>query len=164
MHNFLLCLQHGYLWRLHHATADKVQRRGLSGSSFVFWQKPTNKPFHLRDKTDEQGSVQNVEAGMKHGQHDGNTCCLSRHGRIVANESAHHVDKGIEHDKHPDDTKHVEQQVGQGCTSCLNARPQGCKIGCCRRSDVLTHHQGDAHTDRQHTSRTEQDGNGHDRS
>ena len=151
MYDFLLCLQYSNFWRLYHTTTDEVQRRGLFGFLFVFWHKFANDLLHLRNQADEQSCIKDIETGVEHGQHNRNPLCLSCHRRIVAYKAAHQIDKRIEHGEHPDDTENVEQQVSQSCASCLSTSTKGCKICCCRRSDILAHHQGDTHIDRQYT-------------
>ena len=98
---------------------------------------------------------------MEHRQYDGQSLCLTSCHRIVAHESAYHIDKGIEHAEHPDDAEHVEQQMSQCRPTRLYASTKCCEVGRCRSADILTHHQRNAEVDWQHTRGTEQDGDGH---
>ncbi len=107
-----------------------------------FRQQPANDTLHLRNQTDEQRRVGDIKAGVEHGENDGQTLCLTSHRGVVAYQAADHIDEGIEHAEHPEDAKHVEQQVGQSSTSCLCVGSQRGEVSRCRRTDILAHHQG----------------------
>ena len=81
--------------------------------------------------------------------------------RVITHDVAYNIDKGIEQQEHPDDTNHVEHQMGQGSTSCLCVGTECSQVGCGCRSDVLSQHQGNAEIDGEHTSGAEQDGDSH---
>ena len=113
MHNLLLSLKHRYLRRLHHTTVDEVQRDGLFGLSLALRQKSADDLLHLGNQPDEQRRIEHIEASVEHSQHDRYPLRLTSHRGIVAHETAHHIDKGIEHHEHPDDAKHIEHQMSQ---------------------------------------------------
>ena len=163
VYNLFLRLQHSYLRCLHHATADKMQCGGLSCFSVVFGYQLAHQAFYLWYQADEQSGIEHIKASVKHGQHHRNTFCLPCYSRIVTHEGTHHIYKWIEHHQHPDDTKHIEQQMSQCRPSCFGTSTQRCQVGCCRSTDILAHHQGNTHVDGQHTRRAKQDGDGHHR-
>ena len=102
---------------------------------------------------------------MEHCQHDGQYRGLLS-GRevavgVVAHQGANQIDKRIEQAKHPNHAKHVEHQVGKGCTTSLRISTQGSQVGSGGGTDILTHHQGNTQIDGKHSRGTKQYGDGH---
>ena len=122
---------------------------------------PAHQTLQLGYEPDEDAGVDDVEAGMEHGEHYGEPRRLSCHRRVVANDAAYHVDKGIEHAEHPYHAHDIEHQMSQGCAACLGVGTEGGKIGCCRGTDIFAHDEGYSQIDGEHAGGTEQDGDCH---
>ena len=161
---FLLCLQDGDFRGLDEVGMYILQTELVIGTfaGFLLRQQTAYHFLHLGNETYEDGGVGDVEAGVEHREYHRQKGALTALGGVVAHDAADGIDKGIEDAQHPDDAKDIEEQMGKGCTTSLKVGTKGCKVGSGGGTDILTHDEGYAQIDRQHTSRTKQDGDCHD--
>ena len=122
-----------------------------------------HQTFQRLDEPYQDQHVTYVEGGMESGQHDRQDRLVLRlRMRVATHQPADEIDEMREDGEDPYHTEHVEDHVRHRGTSGLRGSGERHHIGSDRRTDVLTHHQGDTHVDVQHTRRTERHGDGHD--
>ncbi len=158
-----LCLKHGEFGGLHDAGRDETQTEVFFLLFLARGDDAADEFLDLGDKPDEEGRVAHVERGVEGGQHDRefvgvDTTLVG----VIAYKRADEVDEGIEEGEHPDDTRNVEHQVGEGSAAGLGIGSEGGEIGCERGADIFTHDQGDTHIDGEHTAGAEYHGDGHE--
>ena len=81
--------------------------------------------------------------------------------RVDSHKSANHVDERIEDAKHPNHTKHIERQVGQGSSASLRIGTHSGDVRSDGSAYILTQHKRNTHVYRQHAARTQHHGDGH---
>ena len=158
---FFLCLHDRYFRGLDEVGLDILQAELLQLGLRLLGKYPAHQTLQLGYEPDEDAGVDDVEAGVEHGEHYGEPRRLSCHRRVVANDAAYHVDKGIEHAEHPYHANDIEHQMSQGCAACLGVGTEGGKVGCCRGTDIFAHDEGYSQIDGEHAGGTEQDGDCH---
>ena len=87
-----LCLQHCDFRCLHESVADVTQSDGFFFSFRLIFDSPAHYFLDLRDKSDEDGGVGNIEAGVEHSEHHAQ---FSRVGYalFISHEGAYHIDE-----------------------------------------------------------------------
>ena len=74
------------------------------------------------------------------GQESTTASTILSHVDIVAYPSTYHINEGAEDKQNPQDTKDIEEHMGQSGTASLSISREGCQIRRNRCSDVLTQH------------------------
>ncbi len=124
-------------------------------------QQHADNPLDGLHKPDEQQHIEHIERRMESRQfksHTGSRVCLVHH---IRHKPRNATGEGVENDEHHNDTKHIEQQMGQCCPPRLRITGQCRQIGGNRRTDVLPHGKCRTQLKANPSVSTHDKGNGH---
>ena len=151
--DFFLSLENGDFWRGHQSVVDILKTADALGLLRFVPDDPLYDALHLGYETDKQCGIDDVKAGVEHSQDHRQAVFLTRYAWGIAYKFTYHIGKRIEHTQNPDDSEHVEKQMGHRCPTCCSTCTKRCQIGCCCGSDILTHHQRNTEIYGQHSCR-----------